>query len=61
MPEVGRMWNPKMLRTIQIGSGVSVQGILIKALENGKLLIRVGDKTFEGFRSNQYVLTPTNR
>jgi len=38
-----------MLRTIQIGSGVSVQGILIKALENGKLLIRVGDKTVEGF------------
>ena len=55
------MWNPKMLRTIQIGSGVSVQGILIKALENGKLLIRVGDKTFEGFRFNQYALNPTSR
>ena len=49
-----------MLRTIQIGSGVSVQGILIKALENGKLLIRVGDKLLRGFRSNQYVLNPTN-
>ena len=36
-----------MLRTI--GGGVSVQGVLIKARENGKLLIRVGDKAFECF------------
>jgi hypothetical protein len=28
---------------------VSVQGIFERQLENGKILIRVGDRLFEGF------------
>lgn len=38
----------RMLRTIQIGSCVSVQGLLAKQLSDGKIVVRVGDKTFEG-------------
>ncbi|MFM2355743.1 MAG: hypothetical protein RLZZ528_1479 [Pseudomonadota bacterium] len=38
-----------MLRTILLGSCVSVQGIFERQLENGKILIRVGDRLFEGF------------
>jgi hypothetical protein len=37
-----------MLRTILLGSCVSVQGIFERQLENGKILIRVGDRLFEG-------------
>lgn len=38
-----------MLRTIALGSCVSVQGTFERQLDNGKILIRVGDRTFEGF------------
>jgi hypothetical protein len=38
----------RMLRTIQIGSCVSVQGLLVKQLDNGRVIVRVGDRTFEG-------------
>ncbi len=38
-----------MLRTITIGSCVSVQGVLVSKLSNGKIRIRVGEKTYEGF------------
>ena len=38
----------RMLRTIQIGSCVSVQGLLVKQLDNGKVVIRVGDRIYEG-------------
>jgi hypothetical protein len=37
-----------MLRTIQIGSCVSVQGLLIKTLSDGRVVIRVGDRVYEG-------------
>ena len=37
-----------MLRTITIGSCVSVQGLLVKKLDNGKIVIRVGDRIYEG-------------
>jgi len=37
-----------MLRTIEIGSCVSVQGLLVKQLDNGRVVIRVGDRTYEG-------------
>lgn len=37
-----------VLKTIIIGSCVSVQGILVKALDNGKVVVRVGDHTYEG-------------
>ena len=37
-----------MLRTIMVGSCVSVQGILVRTLANGKLVVSVGERTFEG-------------
>ena len=37
-----------MLRTIQIGSCVSVQGILVRQFDDGRVMIRVDDKTYEG-------------
>jgi hypothetical protein len=37
-----------MLRTITIGSCVSVQGILVGQLSDGKLMVRVDEKTFVG-------------
>jgi len=38
-----------MLRTISLGSCVSVQGVVVGQLANGKLVIRVDDKTFVGY------------
>lgn len=38
-----------MLRTITLGSCVSVQGIFERQLDNGKILVRVGKLTFEGY------------
>ena len=38
-----------MLRTISIGTCVSVQGILVKQLADGKLMVKVDDKTFVGY------------
>ena len=37
-----------MLRTITLGTCVSVQGIFERALDNGRILVRVGDRLFEG-------------
>lgn len=37
-----------MLRTITLGSCVSVQGIFVKSLTNGKVLVRVGQQLYEG-------------
>jgi hypothetical protein len=37
-----------MLRTITIGSCVSVQGIVVGQLADGKLMVRVDEKTFVG-------------
>lgn len=38
-----------MLRTITLGSCVSVQGTFERQLDNGKILVRVGNRLFEGF------------
>jgi len=38
-----------MLRTITLGSCVSVQGIFVRELKNGKIIVRVDDKIYEGF------------
>lgn len=38
-----------MLRTITLGSCVSVQGTFEKKLDNGKIIVRVGNMIFEGF------------
>ncbi len=37
-----------MVRTIVMGSCVSVQGIFVKALGNGKIMVRVGSQTYTG-------------
>lgn len=37
-----------MLRTIQLGTCIQVQGLFERALENGRILVRVGDRLFEG-------------
>ncbi len=37
-----------MLRTIILGSCVSVQGVYIKTLSDGRILVRVGSREFAG-------------
>ncbi len=37
-----------MLRTIAVGSCVSVQGIMVGQLADDKIMVRVDDKTFVG-------------
>lgn len=37
-----------MLRTISVGSCVSVQGLFEAQLENGKIVVRVGDRLYAG-------------
>jgi len=37
-----------MLRTISVGSCVSVQGILVGQLSNGKIMVKVDDQTYVG-------------
>jgi len=37
-----------MLRTITIGSCVSVQGLLVRQLNDGRIVIRVGDRMYQG-------------
>lgn len=38
-----------MIRTIFIGSCVSVQGIFLRTLADGRIAVRDGDRTFFGF------------
>jgi hypothetical protein len=38
-----------MLRTISLGSCVSVQGLMVSQLSDGKIVIKVDEKTFVGF------------
>ncbi|WP_274379280.1 hypothetical protein [Rhodophyticola sp. CCM32] len=37
-----------VLKTITLGTCVSVQGTFVRALENGKVVVRVGDRMFTG-------------
>ncbi|WP_301951080.1 hypothetical protein [Roseovarius sp. EL26] len=37
-----------MLRTIKLGSCVSVQGFFLGMLPNGMMQVRVGDRVFQG-------------
>lgn len=37
-----------MLKTITVGSCISVQGTFVKALDNGRIIVRVGERTFAG-------------
>jgi len=46
-----KRWNSGgfiVLRTIEVGSCVSVQGVLVRQLDNGRIVIKVGDRTYEG-------------
>lgn len=38
-----------MLRTISIGTCVSVQGIVVGQLADGKIVVRVDEKNFVGY------------
>ena len=38
-----------MLRTISVGSCVSIQGILVGQLADGKIMVKVDEKTFVGY------------
>ncbi len=38
-----------MLRTITVGSCVSVQGLLVGQLADGKIIVKVDEKTFVGY------------
>ncbi|MGP3696585.1 hypothetical protein [Rhodobacter sp. NSM] len=38
-----------MLRTITIGSCVSVQGLLVGQMADGKVMVRVDEKTYVGY------------
>ncbi|WP_421747053.1 hypothetical protein [Cognatishimia sp.] len=37
-----------MLKTIMMGSCISVQGFFVKTLPNGLIAVRVGDKIYQG-------------
>ena len=37
-----------MIRTITIGSCISVQGVFERQQANGNIVVRVGSKTYEG-------------
>ena len=37
-----------MLRTITIGSAISVQGIFVRALPDGRIIVKVGEALFSG-------------
>ena len=39
----------RMLKTIVIGSCVSVQGTFVRKLADGMISVRVGDKVFSGY------------
>lgn len=38
-----------MLRTISVGNHVYIQGIFEKDLPSGRILVRVGERLYEGF------------
>lgn len=37
-----------MMRSISLGKYISVQGLFVSEASSGKIIVRVGDKTFEG-------------
>ncbi|PIV77175.1 MAG: hypothetical protein COW54_15980 [Rhodobacteraceae bacterium CG17_big_fil_post_rev_8_21_14_2_50_63_15] len=37
-----------MLRTIQLGTCVSIQGIFVRMLANGLMQVRIGDQLYVG-------------
>jgi hypothetical protein len=45
-----------MLRTIQIGTCMSVQGLFVRNLEDGRVVVRVDDKLYTGVPVERAVL-----
>jgi len=37
-----------MLRTISVGNHIQIQGLLVKTLDNGRVVVSVGSEHFEG-------------
>lgn len=37
-----------MLKAITVGKYVSIQGMFVRNSDNGKIVVRVGERTFEG-------------
>lgn len=42
-----------MLKTLTIGSCVSVQGRFVRSLADGRIVVAVGDKHFTGYPTGQ--------
>ena len=42
-----------MLRTISVGSCVSIQGLLVGQMADGKIVVKVDEKTFVGYPVNR--------
>ena len=38
-----------MIRTISVGSCVSIQGLFVSQLSDGKIVVKVDEKTFVGY------------
>ena len=38
-----------MLRTIEIGTCMAVQGLVVRHLEDGRITIRIADRFYTGF------------
>jgi len=37
-----------MLRTITVGTHVQIQGLFVRTLDNGKVIVAVGEREYEG-------------
>jgi hypothetical protein len=37
-----------MMRSISLGKYISIQGLFVRDTSAGKIVVRVGEKTFEG-------------
>lgn len=37
-----------MLRTITVGTHIQIQGLFVRTLENGKVVVSVGEQEFQG-------------
>lgn len=44
----GLLGDRQMLRTITIGSCVSIQGLMVRQLADGKIVVKVDEQTFTG-------------
>ena len=42
-----------MLRTIEIGTCMAVQGLVMRHLDDGRIVIRVADRLYTGFPVGQ--------